>query len=295
MEDGYSPDAVSIQIERTGKDSFVVESTSEFIETDLDGNKEVKSADTQTLKLSLSDKKGAVREITELYQKQGIPEHIAKQMAKDVFKMAQAQSPEKIVLIEEIKENAIVLSHHNQQVEIDISDPKKVTDDISEKLDISKEEAEQVVRMANEKFSLANETVITSQFEEQTLSEMKSKFEEMLPPNDEEFYYDDIPEEYYEPSYQQSPISEETMNEILAQRRAEQEAAMREWEQAEMEKYGMEQPFTEPQQYDDVPEEPDWLKEQRSQQDQFMDFIEPPQEQMPEFEPSIPQPPPMRR
>ena len=96
--------AISNQIERQDKEKFTVTATASYVETDQNGE-EHPSQDQQTLTLSLSDKKAAVQELTALYKKQGIPSHIASEMAKDVFAQAKAQSAEPIALIDKIQVN----------------------------------------------------------------------------------------------------------------------------------------------------------------------------------------------
>lgn len=155
--------SVENDIQRTGKDSFTVQSCVKTIETDQNG-KEYSSLDTQSLKLSFSDKKNSVTELTEMYKKQGVPEHIAKQMAKDVFAKAEAQSAEKVLHIEEIKaenqtnstEVKVVVTSGNKSEEIEISDSDKAVKDISEKFDVSEAAAAVVLAKAAEQMEDSN-------------------------------------------------------------------------------------------------------------------------------------------
>ena len=150
--------SVSNAIERTDKDNFSVEITVGKVETDQN-NKEYPSSDTRVLQLSFSDKKDALFQMTQLYKRQGMPEHIAKQMAKDVFRMAETQNPEKVVLIEEVKENTVVFSHHDKKAEIIVSEPEKAVKEISDKFDISEADSEQLLKKASENYidGLVNE------------------------------------------------------------------------------------------------------------------------------------------
>lgn len=89
-------------IERSDKDKFMVVSIAQSVETDQHGAN-YPAFDRQELILSFSDKKNALAELTAAYRKQGVPQHIAAQMAKEVFSKAESQSAEKVLQIEEIK------------------------------------------------------------------------------------------------------------------------------------------------------------------------------------------------
>lgn len=136
----FNGDSISTNIQRTEKDEFTVES----------GNKK--------LKLSFSDKKNALNQLTELYKKQGIPEDVAKQISKEVFAKAESQSAEKVLHIEEIRtetqdgniETKAILKSGNQSEEIGISDPEKAISEISEKFEVPPETAETVVEKVQE-------------------------------------------------------------------------------------------------------------------------------------------------
>lgn len=144
--------SVENAIERTDKDNFTVEIAVTKTEKDQNG-KEHSSSDKNLLRLSFSDKKDSLFQMTQLYKRQGMPEHIAKQMAKDVFRMAENQNPEKVVLIEEARENSVTLSHHDKRVTVDISKPEKAVKEISDTFDISEIKSENLLEMANEKFN----------------------------------------------------------------------------------------------------------------------------------------------
>lgn len=154
---------ISNSIERTGQDSFTIESSLEIVETDQNG--ETHSAfDNRTLVLSFSDKKNAVAELTSMYREQGVPEHIAKPMAQDVFAKAQAQSPEKVLHIEEIRVEAptnsnvaqtqdeifMTVKFGNKSEEINITDREKAIAEISEKFDVGDEAAAILMDRATE-------------------------------------------------------------------------------------------------------------------------------------------------
>lgn len=168
-------------IQRTEKDSFTVNSNIQIIETDQNGEKH-SSHDTQSLKLSFSDKKNAISELTEMYKRQGVPERIAKQMAQDVFSKAEAQSAEKVLQIEEIRtekqDNSktdvkVVVSSGNKSEEIEFSDSDKAVKDISEKFDVPETAAAVVLEKAAEQI----EEVENEQIDETQEDSMKDESE----------------------------------------------------------------------------------------------------------------------
>lgn len=191
--------SVETDIQRTEKDSFTVKSSIKIIETDQNG-KEYSSFDTQSLKLSFSDKKNSVAELTEMYRKQGVPEHMAKQMAKDVFSKAESQSAERVLQIEEIRaekqnnsttEIKAVVTSGNKTEEIEISDSDKAIKDISEKFEVPEAAAAVILAKAAEQIeesekeqideaqeeSMKDETEISQPYLD---SEKKNKSEENL-------------------------------------------------------------------------------------------------------------------
>lgn len=157
---------ISNSIERTGQDSFTVESSLEIVETDQNGETH-STFDNRTLVLSFSDKKNAFAELTEMYREQGVPEHIAKPMAQDVFTKAQAQSPEKVLHIEEIHaetstdfnsvqtqtEIFMTVKFGNKSEEINITDREKAIAEISEKFNVGEEAAAILMDRAAENIS----------------------------------------------------------------------------------------------------------------------------------------------
>lgn len=184
-------DNISNDIERTGKDEFMVQSTVQTIETDKDG-KEYISSDKQKLVLSFSDKKNALNQLTELYKKQGIPEDVAKQISKEVFAKAESQSAEKVLQIEEIRaetqsgktETKVVVKSGNKSEEVEISDPEKAVSEISEKFEVPPETAETVIEKVQENIEdFENKKIIVPNVHEE------------IPPEYDDFHYNenDIP------------------------------------------------------------------------------------------------------
>ncbi|MDE6677678.1 MAG: PcfB family protein [Ruminococcus sp.] len=173
-------DNISNDIQRTGKDEFTVQSTVNISEFDKN-EKEYVSSDTQQLVLSFSDKKNAVHQLTELYKKQGIPEDVAKQISKEVFAKAESQSAEKVLNIEEIRaetqagktETKVIVKSGNKSEEVEISDPEKAVNEISEKFEVSPETAEIVIEKAQENIEdFEKKIIVADDFQEETTQEL---------------------------------------------------------------------------------------------------------------------------
>lgn len=142
-------DSVHNEIERTGKDTFTVKSAVNSTETDETGTA-YRSTDTRQLVISFSDKKNAISELKELYKTQGIPDHAATAMAKDVFSRAKALPPEKIVLLEEVRAESIKISYGGRDAHISIADRDKAVEEICSKFGVSKEISEQILSRAQQ-------------------------------------------------------------------------------------------------------------------------------------------------
>ncbi len=136
--------SVSTEIERLDKNQFRVVSEVTSVETDQN-SVEHPSTDTQILLLSFSDKKNGIKQLADIYKNQGVPEHIAKQMAKDVFRQAEAQSAEKILLVEEVKAESAVIYHAGKSVEISTADPQAAAEEIKKEFGVSEEASEAVI------------------------------------------------------------------------------------------------------------------------------------------------------
>ncbi|MDE6425335.1 MAG: hypothetical protein K2K89_04245 [Ruminococcus sp.] len=187
-------DSISNDIQRTGKDEFIVQSTINVLEFDQN-EKEHISSDTQQLVLSFSDKKNAVHQLTELYKKQGISEDVAKQISKEVFAKAESQSAEKVLNIEEIRaetqagktETKVIVKSGNKSEEVEISDPEKAINEISEKFEVSPETAENVIEKVQENIEdFENKKIIVS-----------------------EDFHEEIPQEFNDFQYNENDISPE--------------------------------------------------------------------------------------
>lgn len=219
-------DNISNHIERTGKDGFTVESSLEVVETDQNG-KSYSTFDHRTLVLSFSDKKNAIAELTAMYREQGVPEHIAKPMAQDVFAKAQAQSPEKVLHIEEMHaemsanptagtstEIFMTVTSGSKAEEINITDREKaiaevcetfgvdedaataLLDRAAENLDAQRPEQEDIAEQVQETRPDGEEISLDELEMQQTISENLSNPEELgaLGGNGHEAHLPDLPE-----------------------------------------------------------------------------------------------------
>jgi hypothetical protein len=102
LEGGLPYGGVETEIERD-KDTVSVTSTSRLKTLSGEGGEIPFHQGQRQLELALSDKKKALAKLREMYEAQGVPADIAKRQAREVFNKAQAQSPEKVLYIEEIR------------------------------------------------------------------------------------------------------------------------------------------------------------------------------------------------
>ncbi|MBD5142332.1 MAG: hypothetical protein HDT22_01800 [Ruminococcus sp.] len=259
---------VSNAVERTGKDSFSVSVSINSMETDQNG-KEYKSSDEQVLRLSFSDKKDSLFQMTQLYRRQGISEHIAKQMAKEVFRMAETQNPEKVVLIEEVKEKSVILSHHDKKLEIDISEPEKAVAEISDKFDISQAHSEKLMEMVSEKFDIAKELSNLSEIENKTISDMQLKLPKRdlmqnQPSSSQEAVSPQQPQHgQNQRPFQQESVPPQQLQHGQNQRPFQQESIPQQQLQHGQNQRPFQQEIIPPEAYStNVPEEPEWFRNQ---------------------------------
>ena len=141
--------SMNSEITRTEKDFFRVDSTVTAIETDANGvDHEVH--DKQQLVLSFSDKKSSLQQLREMYESQGVPAHVAKQMAKEVFKKAEMQSPEKPIQIQEVREKSMTVAYGTHTAEVSTADKQAAASKIADEFGVPAETAEVIVEKANE-------------------------------------------------------------------------------------------------------------------------------------------------
>jgi phosphopantetheinyl transferase (holo-ACP synthase) len=155
---------IEAEIERLDGGSFAVNSTAYKPELDtlsLDGDGKFHESGTlKSLVLSFSDKKTALAELAAMYESQGLTTANAKQAAKETFAKAKAQSPEKVLQIQQIKVDnnmgnsaVMTVKFGNQTEKIDITDREKAVAEISEKFDVSKEAAGILLDKADDKIA----------------------------------------------------------------------------------------------------------------------------------------------
>lgn len=142
-------DRIENSIERTDKENFTVTSIAISSESDMKG-KTIQNTDTQTLILSFSDKKNCISKLADVYKKQGMTGYAAVQMAKDVYKKAEMQNPEKVISIEEVKADSIILSRNDKIEEIFTQDKNKAASEISDKFEIDKMQSELLLEKSEE-------------------------------------------------------------------------------------------------------------------------------------------------
>lgn len=137
------------EVNRTEKDFFRVDSTVTAIETDAKGVDHTQQ-DIKELVLSFSDKKASLQQLRELYVSQGVPDHIAKQMAKDVFRKAEMQNPNKPIQIQEVREQSMTIAMGMQSADISTTDKQVAADRVADEFGVSAELAETIVEKAEE-------------------------------------------------------------------------------------------------------------------------------------------------
>ena len=141
--------SMSSEVNRTEKDFFRVDSTVTAIETDANGVDHARH-DRQKLVLSFSDKKSSLQQLREMYEAQGVPAHVAKQMAKEVFKKAEMQNPEKPIRIQEVRDKAMTVAFGTQSAEVSTADKQAAASKIAEQFGVPAETAEVIVEKAEE-------------------------------------------------------------------------------------------------------------------------------------------------
>ena len=141
--------SMKCDIERTEKDFFRIDSTVTAIETDANGVDHARH-DKAQLVLSFSDKKSSIQQLQEMYVKQGVPNHVAKEMAKEVYHKAEMQNPEKPIHIREVRSTAMTLAFGNVAAEISTADKELAASKIASEFGVPAEKAEMIVEKAEE-------------------------------------------------------------------------------------------------------------------------------------------------
>lgn len=142
-------DSISTSIARKDLNTFEIDSTAIVTETDQNGLSQ-SVPNTHHLVLSFSNKKSALHELQEMYQKQGVPEAAAKDIAKNVYKKAELQNASPIIAIEKTKDTTVMFTNGNKKIEISTVDRNGAIEALSEEYGIPKEDASVIMEKADD-------------------------------------------------------------------------------------------------------------------------------------------------
>ena len=141
-------DSVENSIQRTGKDSFTVNTV--FRSTEItDKGESIPHEQTEKLDFTLSDKKRTLHFLSAMYMDAGMSEADAKSMAKEVYSKAEAQSPETVLRIEEVRQNSMTVAYGKASVVLSTADRQEAAEKIAG-LGVSPQTAETMVEKAQE-------------------------------------------------------------------------------------------------------------------------------------------------
>ena len=141
-------DSVENSIKRTGVDSFTVSTV--FRSTEItDKGDSIPHEQTEKLDFTLSDKKRTLHFLSAMYMDAGMSEADAKSMAKEVYNKAEAQSPEKVLRIEEVRQNSMTVAYGKASVVLSTADRQEAAEKIAG-LGVSPQRAETLVEKAQE-------------------------------------------------------------------------------------------------------------------------------------------------
>ncbi|MBR3045688.1 MAG: hypothetical protein IKI45_14540, partial [Oscillospiraceae bacterium] len=141
-------DSVENSIQRTGKDLFTVNTT--FRSTEItEKGESLPHEKTEHLEFSLADKKRTLHFLSAMYMEAGMNEADAKAMAKEVYNKAEAQSPEKVLRIEEVRQNSMTVAYGKASVVLSTADRQEAAEKIAG-LGVSPQTAETLVEKAQE-------------------------------------------------------------------------------------------------------------------------------------------------
>ncbi len=141
-------DSVENSIQRTGKDSFTVNTV--FRSTEItDKGDSIPHEQTEKLDFTLSDKKRTLHLLSAMYMDAGMSEADAKSMAKEVYSKAEAQSPETVLRIEEVRQNSMTVAYGKASVVLSTADRQEAAEKIAG-LGVSAQTAETLVEKAQE-------------------------------------------------------------------------------------------------------------------------------------------------
>ena len=142
-------DAVTNRVKRHGLDAFTVDTT--FYSTEQnEGGQSFQREQREKLDFSLSDKKKTLHILSSMYEDAGMMPAHAQQMARDVFRSAQSQSPETVLTIEQLKKDLLTVSDGQKTAEISAEGGKSASEQIAAQFDVPPETADAVAEKAGE-------------------------------------------------------------------------------------------------------------------------------------------------
>lgn len=163
-------ETLSLQIARTGKNSFSVTSTAQSIEFDEAGN-ESTAYNTRELDLPLHDSKKAYEGIKNALVSQGVPLETAKNIAKDTVTKAQCQPDKETVYIEQMTATSVVCFTSTRKAEIPVQNGTIKPEDVKEALGVTDTTAQEVSGVVQEDIPIATQTADLDIADENVLSE----------------------------------------------------------------------------------------------------------------------------
>lgn len=137
------------EINRADRDSFRVNSTVTAIEKDAAGIDHAQH-DKKELVLTFADKRSALKELQAMYESQGVPAHVAKQMSKEVYQKAETQNPERVLHIQEVRNDAMTVAFGTVTKEITTADKQAAASKIAAEFGVPSDTAEVIVEKAQE-------------------------------------------------------------------------------------------------------------------------------------------------
>ncbi|MBQ5339083.1 MAG: hypothetical protein J6Z40_07955 [Oscillospiraceae bacterium] len=141
-------DSVENSIQRTGTDSFSVKAV--FRSTEItDKGDSIPHEQTEKLDFTLSDKKRTLHFLSAMYMDAGMSEADAKSMAKEIYSKAEAQSPETVLRIEEVRQDSMTVAYGKASVVLSTADRQEAAEKIAG-LGVSPQRAETLVEKAQE-------------------------------------------------------------------------------------------------------------------------------------------------
>ena len=160
-------EALSLQIARTGRNSFTVTSTAQAIEFDESGN-ESTTYNTREIELQLRDSKKAYESIKNTLTAQGVPLETAKSLAKETVTKAQSQPEKETVYVEQMTTKSVVCFTNIRKAEIPVRNGTVTPEDVASALGVSDATAQQITSSMQTDLPLAAQQRIDTAQETKT-------------------------------------------------------------------------------------------------------------------------------